>query len=149
MKRLIFLTLSLALGLFSQAQTEQRVLRVHSGGQVLFQHATTQMDSIKSHERMATFYYGDGSWSRNIHQIDSLTFAMVSNSDTTNYQDTTAVDTATSIRIHWVGNTVEVVNPYESNGVAVTVSGQDVSIEDGASISNLVYELSGTGQGFF
>ena len=150
MKKLIFLAIAIAIAFASQAQTEQRMVRVHNGGNVVFQLPTAQMDSVKSHDRMATFYYGDGSWSRNIHQIDSMTFAMVPASDTTTIIDTTAIDTASSIRIHWGADSVTVVNPYASNGLAITVDGFNVSANDGTSIANLVYELSGaSSNGFF
>jgi len=125
-------------------QNLQRVVRVYSDGNVVFQLPTTQVDSIKSHDRLATFHYGDGSWSRNIHKIDSMTFAMVPTTDTTVIIDTTAIDTSTMIYITWRSDSVEVINPYANNGVGITCNGMKVTVSAASGISNLVYVLSGT-----
>ena len=144
MKKIALLLVALLMMGNAMAQQEQRVLRVHSGGNVVFQLPVAQMDSVKSHDRMATFHYGDGTWSRNIHLIDSMTFAMVPATDTTVVIDTTAIDTSTAIRITWQGDTVEVVNPYASEGVSISLNGQKVTVSAAAGLSNLVYELRGT-----
>lgn len=146
MKKTIFLLLALLVTGMAAAQNLQRVVRVHSGGNVVFQLPTTQLDSIKSHDRLATFYYGDGYWSRNIHKIDSMTFAMVDATDTTVIIDTTAIDTATMIRISWLSDSVSVENPYADNGVNITRNGMKVTVNAASGISNLVYELSGEAQ---
>lgn len=143
MKKAFLLFAALCLTALGMAQNTQRVLRVHDNGQVVFQMPTNNLDSIKSHNRIATIFFGDGSWSRNIHSIDSITFAQIAAGDTTVIIDTTAVDTSSTIRLHWMGDSVAITNPYASNGVAITTNGAKVSITAAANIANLVYELSG------
>lgn len=149
-KRIILFFAAVILGCMATAQNTQRVVRVHSQGNVVFQLPTSQMDSIKSHNRIATFYFGDGTWSRNIHSIDSMTFAMVAVTDTTVIIDTTAIDTSAAIRIAWQGDSVAVVNPYAASGVTISCNGQNVAVTSAAGITNLVYELRGQSQnGYF
>ena len=144
MKRILIL-LALILGTTSlMAQSTKRVLRVHNQGNIVFQMATSQIDSIKSHQSMATIYYGDGSWSRSLSNIDSMTFAKVYASDTTVILDTTTVDTSLMIHITWGTDCISVIYPFESEGVSISVIGGKVTVNAAAGISNLVYCLSGT-----
>lgn len=145
MKRFIlFVFAILSLGWLS-AQNTERVVRVHDNGGVIFQLPTNQMDSIKSEDVNAVFHFGDGSWSRNIHSIDSMTFAYVPASDTTVIIDTTEVDTSNAIRIHWADGSVTVQNPYAASGVSITVNNQQVDVVAASGVSDIVYILSGTG----
>lgn len=146
-KLLLFVSVVMGITLIghpAQAQDTVRMLRVNHGGNVLLQVPVSSMDSIKTADRIATFYYGEASWSRNILNIDSITLNMVYNGDTSTYADTTAIDTSSHVIILWNGSNVTVTNPYATSGVTVSNSNGDVTVDAEAGIENIVYELRGT-----
>ena len=153
MKRIIILAcaslfFSLQFSFFNSAsaQNETRVMRAWFAGNMMFQTPTSGIDSIKGNsEHYVTVYYSDATWSRHATQIDSLTFAMVADGDTTIIGDSTSVDTTGMISIVWNGSTVSVTNPYADNGITITTDGGHVTVKSTTTtLSNVVYNLSGT-----
>ena len=130
----------------SAQEQETRVMRVHHAGNVVFQTPTSGLDSIKADEsHYLTIHYSDATWSRPVAQIDSMTFAMVSEGDTTIISDSTSVDTAMMVSIMWNGNTVTVNNPYPTDSINITTAGGHVTVKSFATaLNNVVYNLSGT-----
>ena len=130
----------------SFSQEETRVMRAHFAGNVVFQTPTAGIDSVKGNSgHYVTVYYSDATWSRHANQIDSLTFAMVSNGDTTIIADSSSVDTTDMIHIVWNGNAVTVNNPYASDGITITTDGGHVTVKSTTTtLENIVYNLSGT-----
>ena len=121
-------------------------MRAHFAGNVIFQTPTSGIDSIKGGSgNYVTVYYSDATWSRPATQIDSLTFAMVSNGDTTIIGDSAAVDTTGMIHIVWNGATATVTNPYADAGITITTNGGHVTVKSTTTtLTNVVYNLSGT-----
>lgn len=147
MKKLLvcFLVLSSCFLLPLQAQ-DVRVMRAHYAGNVIFQTPTSGLDSIKANnEGFITVHYSDATWSRMANQIDSLTFAMVSNGDTTIIADSVAIDTTGMINIVWNESTVSITNPYAENGITITADGGHVTVKSTTTeLTNVVYNLSGS-----
>lgn len=149
MKRIILLSLVITLFVTSfkvTAQNETRVMRAHFAGNVIFQTPTSGIDSIKGNsQKYVTVYYSDATWGRPVSQIDSLTFAMVSDGDTTIVNDSVAVDTTQMINIVWNGATVNVTNPYANDGIEIIIEGGHVKVKSTTTtLENIVYNLSGT-----
>ena len=147
MKKIFLLVFSLlAFSLMLQAQNETRVMRAHFAGNVVFQTPTSGIDSIKgNNSNYITVYYSDATWSRPANQIDSLTFAMVTDGDTTIVIDSVAVDTTQMINIVWNGTTATVTNPYSNDGITITTDGGRVTVKSNTTtLENVVYNLSGT-----
>lgn len=147
MKKIFLLVFSLlAFNLMLQAQNETRVMRAHFAGNVVFQTPTSGIDSIKgNNSNYITVYYSDATWSRPANQIDSLTFAMVTDGDTTIVIDSVAVDTTQMINIVWNGTTATVTNPYSNDGITITTDGGHVTVKSNTTtLENVVYNLSGT-----
>ena len=148
MKKQLFILATILLGIgqtVTYAQ-EQRVARVHYAGNVIFQTPVHTMDSIKySNDNYLTFYYSDATWSRQIDMMDSLTFAMSNEGDTTIITDTTVVDTIDMISIVWDGATATVTNPYPTDSINITTNGGHVTVKSNCTTCNdIVYNLSGT-----
>ncbi len=133
-------------GLAAQAQTDTRVLRAHYAGNTVFQTPSSGLDSIKADEEgYVTIHYSDATWSRHANQIDSLTFAWVTEGDTTIIADSVEFDTANMIRIVWNGNAVSISNPYPTDSINITAEGGHVTVKSQATtLNNVVYNLSGT-----
>lgn len=146
MKKIFFLLVAVCATMMSWAQVDSvRVVRVSNVGNRIFQMPTSLMDSIKvSESNMANFFFGDGSWSCHIDNMDSISFGYVMNGDTTIVRDTTAIDTAQVVRIHWNGDSVEIENPHAESGIATAVDGGHVTVTAAAGTANVVYDLSGT-----
>ena len=125
---------------------DTRVMRAHYAGTVIFQTPASGLDSIKAdNQGFITVHYSDATWSRSASQIDSLTFAMVSDGDTTIIADSVAVDTAGMINIVWLGDSVSIDNPYASDGIAITAAAGHVTVKSTTTgLSNVVYNLRGT-----
>ena len=129
---------------FLSAQ-EVRVMRVHYAGNVIFQTPTSGLDSIKGDDLgYVTVHYSDATWSRAAAQIDSLTFAFVSDGDTTIIADSVAIDTTGMINIVWIGDSVSITNPYADSGIVITAVDGHVTVKSTTTeLSNVVYNLSG------
>jgi len=128
------------------AQSDTRVLRAHYAGNVVFQTPSSGLDSIKADDQgYVTIHYSDATWSRLATQIDSLTFAMVSDGDSTIIADSVLFDTLGMIHIVWNGNSASIVNPYPSDSINITAEGGHVTVKSQATtLNNVVYNLSGT-----
>ena len=143
---LIAFVLLTSIGSFTQAQQQQRVARIYYAGSIIFQTPVHSMDSIKySNDNLLTFYYSDATWSRSVDMIDSLTFAMSSEGDTTIITDTVPLDTAGMITIAWNGSTVSVTNPHPTDSIKITTDGGHVTVKSNCtSCQNIVYNLTGS-----
>ena len=146
-KHISLVIVALLLGsIAAQAQNNTRVLRAHYAGNVVFQTPSSGLDSIKAYDQVyVTVHYSDATWSRLANQIDSLTFAMVSDGDSTIIADSIDFDTLGMINIVWNGNSTTVVNPYPSDSINITTDGGHVTVKSQATtLNNVVYNLSGT-----
>ncbi len=145
MMRMGFVLLMVLAGSVASAQEEIRVMRAYFAGNVVFQTPASGLDSIKADDLgYITVHYSDATWSRQANQIDSITFAMVADGDTTIVADSVSVDTAGMISIVWSGNTASIRNPYPSDSIEVTAIGGHVTVKSQATgMNNVVYNLSG------
>ena len=145
MMRMGFVLLMVLAGSVASAQDEIRVMRAYFAGNVVFQTPASGLDSIKADDLgYVTVHYSDATWSRQANQIDSITFAMVADGDTTIVADSVSVDTAGMISIVWSGNTASIRNPYPSDSIEVTATGGHVTVKSQATgMNNVVYNLSG------
>jgi hypothetical protein len=145
MMRMGFVLLMVLAGSVASAQEEIRVMRAYFAGNVVFQTPASGLDSIKADDLgYVTVHYSDATWSRQANQIDSITFAMVADGDTTIVADSVSVDTAGMISIVWSGNTASIRNPYPSDSIEVTATGGHVTVKSQATgMNNVVYNLSG------
>jgi trimeric autotransporter adhesin len=106
------------------------ILRVHgAGGTTLFSAARIDSMSFDSANVMTIHRSGSGASQFDLADVDSLTFASAS---------------AYPISIAYSGTSVTVVNPLESIGVAIAVSGADVTVTSTAGLKDITYVLSGT-----
>lgn len=144
--RICIAALFVTVGFNAMSQTQTRVIRAHYGGGIVFQTPTSGLDSIKANsEGYVNIHYSDATWSRKVSEIDSLTFAMVTNGDTTIVSDSVAVDTTGMIRIVWNGATATIANPYPTDSINITAEGGHVTIKSQATtLNNVVYNLSGS-----
>lgn len=140
-----FTALLIAAAATCSAQTQTRVIRAHYAGNIIFQTPASGLDSIKAdNENYITIHYSDATWSRKANQIDSLTFAMVSDGDTTIIADSIDIDTTQMIHIVWNGASVSIVNPYPADSIKITADGGHVTVKSQATtLNNVVYNLSG------
>lgn len=126
----------------AQAQDTTFLMNVYRHGTVVQSMDADDMDSIKFDNGNAVFHLDGTTWSRAISSIDSIAVALV---EDYNDGDTTTIDTTgNAIYIHWNGTTVNIVNPFETQGVTISANGGDVSVASTAGIGDLVYVLSGT-----
>lgn len=128
-----------SLAVMAQSQYE---MSIFSNGSKVFTLPTAQADSLKFSNGSAQMHYDGHLWTRPATSIDSIVFGTIVSHDTT-YTDTTAIDTTGSIHIHWNNTGVDVFNPYTSQGVSVSVDGQQVVVTSTNTTSDLVYVLSG------
>lgn len=128
------------------AQNETRVMQAWFAGNTVFQTPTNGIDSIKgNNDSYVTVYYSDATWSRHANQIDSLTFAMVADGDTTIIGDSVAIDTTVMINIVWNEGSVNITNPYADQGITITTDGGHVTVKSTTTtLNNVVYNLSGS-----
>ena len=125
MKRtLIILALLTIFGIASTNAQQQRVARIHYAGNIIFQTPVHTLDSIKyTNDNYLTFHYSDHTRSRQVDMLDSLTFAMSNESDTT----------------------ATVTNPYPNDSIRITSDGGHVTVKSNCTtLNNVVYNLSGT-----
>jgi len=110
----------------------QEILHLYNGGNVVFEKAISNIDSITFQNGNSIFSCSDDYRSFAIQNVDSITFS----SDT--------MITSTDIYITYNGNSVTVVNPMASAGITITTSGADVTVVSTAGIQDIVYHLSGS-----
>ena len=124
---------------------QTRVLRAHYANNIVFQTPTSGLDSIKAdNQGYITVHYSDATWSRKANEIDSITFAMVSDGDTTIISDSVSFDTTGMIHIIWNGTSTTIINPYPTDSINITADGGHVTVKSQTTtLSNVVYNLSG------
>lgn len=137
MKRVLFVFAFVVATMAAYAQTQ--VIRVYDGGSILLQKNVADMDSIKSIGDNISLYYAGGSQLFALADIDSISFAYIQTGG-----DTSDVDTSSCVSITWSDGTVTISNPYSSQGLAVTASGENVSAVSTADIGDIVYQLRGS-----
>ena len=114
----------------AQAQT----MRVHNSGDTMYANPLTTVDSIKFDNIYSKFKINGIGATLNIQKalIDSITF-------------TNNTVTLTKIYIIYNGtDNATIINPYASQGVAITATGGTVTVTGTSGISNLEYNLLGT-----
>ena len=143
--QLSIMALLLTAGATAMGQ-QTRVLRAHYANSIIFQTPASGLDSIKAdNEGYVTIHYSDATWSRKANEIDSITFAMVSDGDTTIIADSSAFDTTGMIHITWNGTTATIINPYPADSIKITTDGGHVTVKSQATtLNNVVYNLSGS-----
>ena len=124
---------------------------IYKGGVVSYDKLVSAVDSIKMKASGVIFNTADGNKTIDIANIDSMTFANVA-------------DVSADGNIYIIynsDNSVEVKNPYYAAGVAISVNGTTVSSADQtisgatviatstAGLSDLVYHVQGTTNGWF
>ena len=130
-KLFILICISLFAGVISSAQ--QRVL-FHQGNQVMYETSVTDIDSIKFKKTNSIINLKSGyDMSIPISSIDNITF----NNDT-------LIKSEYVIFIIYRDDSVTIINPLESQGVAVSVSQCNVSIASTTGIEGIEYQISGT-----
>ena len=133
MKKVALTILSVCLLCTSWAQ---ELLHLYNGGNVVFEKAITDIDSIHFHNGSSIFSCRNDYRIFNIAVMDSITFS----SDT--------LMASRDIYITYNGNTVSVINPLAASGINITTAGADVTVLSTAGIQDVVYHISGsTGDG--
>ncbi len=150
MKKVIYL-LSFAVGLMvslTGLEAQERYIRVYSNGEVVYNASTTGSNRLTFSGSDAVFTHNGVSWTTTVGEVDSLVFYRGSGEDTNDVGggDTVSVDTAGAVYITWNGTTVDVVNPFETQGVTVTNEGGDVSVVSTIDSAYIPYILRGTSQ---
>lgn len=142
--QLSIMAILLTAGVTAMGQT--RVLNAHYGGNIVFQTPVSALDSINADSKSyVNIFYSDARWSPHVNQIDSITFSMVTYSDTTLPIDPVSIDTTGMIRIVWNGASVSITNPYPDDSIKITADGGHVTVKSQATtLNNVVYNLSGT-----
>lgn len=140
MKR--FLTMALAVAaIMGGAAAQEKYIKVYSGGQVVYSASTSGNNNLHFDGTDAVFSHNGDSWTNAIGGIDSLVFTGTGSDDG---DDTTAVDTATAIRITWSGTTATVVNPFAPRGININADGGHVTVNSTLDSAYVPYILSGT-----
>ncbi|MBE7170272.1 MAG: carbohydrate-binding domain-containing protein [Williamsia sp.] len=109
-------------------------IRVHNSGDTMYANAISSVDSIKFDSNYSRFKINGVGSTLNIQKalIDSITFSNNAVASTKIYIVYNGTDNAT------------IINPYASQGVAITASGGTVAVTAASGISNLEYNLLGT-----
>lgn len=136
------------------ANAQNFQIHAHKNGEVIFNQNTTVVDSIKFSNGNIIFNYNGTSLTKDISQIDSVTFYNMNpgsnpgepeEPDTIAHMDTTAVDTESGIHITWNnGGEVTIVNGYSDAGLSIEADGENVTVNAATGIDNLTYILDGT-----
>ena len=137
---LVVVCFAFLFGAAAKTMAQEQVLKIYSGGSVLLQKKTTEMDSIKSDGNTLRFFYDGGSQSFARNSVDSVAFAYIN----TGGQDTSDVDTASCVYITWNGSSVSVVNPFSNRGLTVNTNGATVSAIAMGNVEEIVYRLRGS-----
>lgn len=128
MRKIALILIGLALTFGLQAQD---VMRVMSSGTVVYEKSVSQIDSIKFVTENANIFNIDGSvYEMLIRNIDSIVFVNGNVGDI--------------VYIQYVNNAPTIINPFQNQGVSVTVDGNDVFVVANSGIEGITYHLSGT-----
>lgn len=124
----------LSLICFTVTLTAQDIMNVHKTDNTETSILLSDIDSLtfsNSETQLNINKSGSVTSSFQIAEIDSITFG----------NESVATD---AIKIYYADNTAYVTNPYNGNGVTVTVTGQDVTITSTKTDAELQYVISGT-----
>lgn len=126
----------LLISLYSHAQEK---INVHHNGEVIMQKNIEEVSDISFVNGVSIFHSSENTSSEiPFSQIDSITFSSGS-----------VVDEK-EIQIIYQGNSVTIVNPYESEGLVITSNNAHVSVNSASTSREIVYSLSGnTADGSF
>ena len=129
MKKIILLLLCV----FSLSLFGQNTINIFSGNEIIFSDATANVDSLKTNggnlqihlnDRFATPTFG-------FNAIDSIIFTKEE------------IVTANNVSIKFNESAVEILNPFEANGISVSAEGTTVEIKAKADKTNVHYIISG------
>ncbi|MBP5613832.1 MAG: hypothetical protein J6X35_06810, partial [Bacteroidales bacterium] len=105
------------------AFAQVRSIQVFSGGERIYNVPVSGTNDITFSSGIATFVHDTNTWNTIISSIDSLTFGIWQEEDSTQ-----TPDTATAIYITWNDTIVSIINPFPDSSVAVTAKGGDVTV---------------------
>lgn len=125
----LFICLLISFGIKAQ---EERHLYIHHAGTTIYENSIVNINDIsfQGSPSSALINATNGQTVFPITMIDSLTFGMHS------------VPAGDAISIIFNGNSVQITNPYEQNGVSISYDGADVTVN--STIENVNYQLSGS-----
>lgn len=118
--------------LFAGLLSSQKKLIIFNEDRIMYESSVSDIDSIKFRNSSSYFNYTSGQLGIPVSEIDSITFA----SETT-------TPNSEIIYIMYNDNNVTTINPYENNGVNITINGCHVYVISTSGISNLQYRISG------
>ena len=151
--KILLLVFLMGCTFFATAQNYN--LRIHKNGEVSYQWNTANISSITLDGGTATFTVNGNAIAKTFASIDSITFYNLNGGgdnpggdptdpDTIPSHDTTTVDPVSGIHITWNnGATPTIVNGYASQGLSITASGENVTVNAATGLDDLTYVLDG------
>lgn len=135
MKRIFVLLLVALFSLRFVSAQEQRII-FYNGSNPIHTQLVNNIDSVSFVNNISSVHnnVGEPNFQFPVVGIDSIVFA------TENVQ----IDTGDVIFITYSGNSVSVINPWASRGVAVTSNGANVVVNAASGTQDIVYYLSGS-----
>lgn len=121
------------------AFAQVRSIQVFSGGERIYNVPVSGTNDITFSSGIATFVHDTNTWNTIISSIDSLTFGIWQEEDSTQ-----TPDTATAIYITWNDTVVSIINPFPDSSVAVTAKGGDVTAISKIDSADIPYVLRGS-----
>lgn len=131
MKKHIAIIISVLCGIALYAQQK---IQFYSNDIVVFEEATSNVDSIKFGSGNVVINTPSSALPFSISGIDSVLFL----------KDVSSTVTDSIIRIHYTGSIVEIQNPYENSGLTITADGSNVVVDASTGIKDLEYYISGS-----
>jgi hypothetical protein len=130
MKKHIAIIISVLCGIALYAQQK---IQFYSNDIVVFEEATSNVDSIKFGSGNVVVNTPSSALPFSISGIDSVLFL----------KDLSSEVADSIIRIHYAGSAVEIQNPYENSGLTITTDGSNVVVDASTGIKDLEYYISG------
>ena len=151
--KILLLVFLMGCTFFATAQNYN--LRIHKNGEVSYQWNTANISSITLDGGTATFTVNGNAIAKTFASIDSITFYNLNGGgdnpggdptdpDTIPSHDTTTVDPVSGIHITWNnGAAPTIVNGYATQGLTITASGENVTVNAATGLDDLTYVLDG------
>lgn len=135
--KLLFIAFLLFAGI---SQAQERIVRVHGNGQEIHNFPTIGVNRLTFSSDSAIFNHNGNIWSTTLSSIDSLTFFNSHSQD----NDSLNVDFQQGAIITWLGDSVNIINPYATLGIEITNNLGHVTINANADSTDLTYLLIGS-----